>query len=51
MSSSVSPASSPADSDQSRKWPIRLSVDWASFLVAIVIATFIRFGIIGRIPW
>jgi hypothetical protein len=28
-----------------------LSPDWASLLVALVLATLVRFGILGNVPW
>jgi hypothetical protein len=28
-----------------------LSLDWASFLVAMVLAGFVQLGILGNVPW
>jgi hypothetical protein len=28
-----------------------LSLDWASFLVAMVLAAFVRLGVLGNVPW
>jgi hypothetical protein len=30
---------------------IRLSLDWTAFLVAVIAAAAVRFGIIGSVPW
>jgi hypothetical protein len=30
---------------------IRLSLDWTAFLVALIAAAAVRFGIIGSVPW
>jgi hypothetical protein len=29
----------------------RLSLDWTAFLVALIAAAAVRFGIIGSVPW
>lgn len=28
-----------------------LSLDWTSLLVALILAAFVRFGILGNVPW
>jgi len=41
----------PVDSrrSQGRRFPI--SVDWAAFFTAVVVAAAVRLGVIARIPW
>jgi hypothetical protein len=39
----------PAGRSERRRF--RISVDWAAFVIALVVAAAVRLGVIARIPW
>lgn len=41
----------PVDSSAPIARTFGLSLDWASLLVALVLATLVRLGLLGNVPW